>query len=73
MGSEGAGRYHSTLKNVFMKGKSRLINLIACYDGMTGLVDKGKAIDSVLLYFSKAFHFVSCNIVIEKQKCGLGK
>ncbi|KAK4832344.1 hypothetical protein QYF61_021873 [Mycteria americana] len=72
MGAEGAGRYHSTLNNVFMKGKSCLTSLTAFYNETTGLVDEGKAVDSVHLYFSKAFDTVSANILIDKlKKCGL--
>jgi len=31
----------------FTKGKSCLTNLIACYAGMTGWVDEGRAVDVV--------------------------
>lgn len=50
----------------FMKGKSCLINLIACYNEVTSLVDEGTAVDVVHLNFSKAFSAVSHNILIDE-------
>jgi len=56
----------------FTKGKSRLTNLIAFYDGMTGWVEEGRAVDVVCFDFSKASDTVSRNILISKlRKCGL--
>jgi len=56
----------------FTKGKSCLTNLIAFYDGMTGWVEEGRAVDVAYLNWSKAFDTVSHNIPIGKlRKCGL--
>jgi len=49
-----------------------LTNLIAFYDGMTGWVDEGRAVDVVNLNFSKAFDTASHNILLGKlRKCAL--
>jgi len=56
----------------FTKAKSCLTNLIPFYDGMTGWVDEGRAMDVVYMDFSKAFDTVSHNILPGKhRKCGL--
>jgi len=56
----------------FTKGKSCLTNLIVFYEGMSGSVDEGRAVDVVYLNFIKAFNIVSHNILLVKlRKCGL--
>ncbi|GAB0186967.1 mitochondrial enolase superfamily member 1 [Grus japonensis] len=54
----------------FTKGKSRLMNLIAFYDGMTGWVDEGRAVDVAYLDFSKAFDTASLNTLIGRNNPG---
>ncbi|PKU40704.1 rna-directed dna polymerase from mobile element jockey- hypothetical protein [Limosa lapponica baueri] len=49
----------------FIKEKSCLTALINLYDEMTGLVDKGRAVDNVYLDFSKAFDTVSRKILVD--------
>jgi len=45
---------------------------IAFYDGMSGWVDEGRAVDVLYLEFSKDFDTVSHNILLGKfRKCGL--
>jgi len=51
-----------------------LTNLINFCSEMTGLVDKGRAVDIVYLDFSEAADIVSHNILIDKLLMhGLGK
>jgi len=54
----------------FTKDRSYVINLVACYDGGTALVDEGRVMDVIYLDICNDFDMVPHHILLSKlEKC----
>lgn len=65
---ETTSKHNKEVNMDLQKGKLCLINLLAFYDEMTGLVDNGRAVNVGYLDCSKAFEIVSHKTLTDRGR-----